>query len=68
MDDKTAVGFTRMLSPDHYYDRLFVIDLRVLVFVTQFKKGNFDASQTKTKSFKPYKVKSIPLLQHLKLF
>jgi hypothetical protein len=34
MDDKTAVGFTRMLSPDHNYDWLFVIDLRVLVFVT----------------------------------
>lgn len=68
MDDKTAVGFTRMLSPDHNYDWLFVIDLSVLVFVTYFKKGNFDASQTKTKSFKPNKVKSILMLQHFKLF
>jgi len=34
MDNKTAVCFTWMLSPDHNYDWLFVIDLRVLVFVT----------------------------------
>jgi hypothetical protein len=34
MYDETAEGFTWMLSPDHNYDRLFVMNLRVLVFVT----------------------------------
>jgi hypothetical protein len=32
--NETTVSFTRVLSANHYDDRLVVIDLSVLVFIT----------------------------------
>ena len=46
MNNKTTVSFTRVLSAYHHDDRLVVINLSVLVFITYLQEGNVYATKT----------------------
>lgn len=67
MNYKTTVSFTRVLSPNHNDDRFIIVNLSVLIFVTQFYKRDIYAPQTKTQTFKTDKVKLFLAREHFEL-